>query len=159
MGLRFQFNLVLTVVFLLGLGISGLVSNNLLRNNARNDVVRSAELIIETARAVRSYTVDQVRPELSHHLQETFLPESVPAYAATTTIGLLPANYADFVYREAALNPTNPRNRATDWEADLIQEFQRTARLEELTGERETPGTYCSGKSDASRTASGRSPK
>lgn len=139
MGLRLQFNLVLTVVFVLGLGISGFVSNKLLRDNARDEVVRSAELMIQAARAVRTYTVDQVRPELSHHLEETFLPESVPAYAAASTIGLLPAKFAEFAYREATLNPTNPRNRAADWEADLIREFQRNPALEELTGERETP--------------------
>lgn len=139
MGLRLQFNLVLTVVFVLGLAISGFISNKLLRDNARDEVVRSAELMIVAARAVRSYTVDQVRPELSHHMDETFLPESVPAFAATSTIGSLPAKYAEFVYREATLNPTNPRNRATDWEADLIREFQRNPALEGLTGERETP--------------------
>lgn len=139
MGLRLQFNLVLTVVFVLGLGISGFISNKLLRDNARDEVVRSAELMIQAARAVRAYTVDQVRPELSHHLDETFLPESVPAYAAANTIGVLPAKFAEFAYREATLNPTNPRNRAADWEADLIREFQRNPALEELTGERDSP--------------------
>lgn len=139
MGLRLQFNLVLTVVFVLGLGISGFISNKLLRDNARDEVVRSAELMIQAARAVRAYTVDQVRPELSHHLDETFLPESVPAYAAANTIGVLPAKFAEFAYREATLNPTNPRNRAADWEADLIREFQRNPALEKLTGERDTP--------------------
>ena len=50
MGLRVRFNLVLTVVFLLGLALSGYVSYGLLQSNARADVVRNAELMIESAK-------------------------------------------------------------------------------------------------------------
>ncbi|MFQ5974291.1 MAG: DUF3365 domain-containing protein [Alphaproteobacteria bacterium] len=139
MGLRFRFNLVLTVVFLLGLVVSGFVSYSLLQRNARDEVVRDAELMIEAARAIRSYTVDEIRPELQYQLAHTFLPQTVPAYAATTTLGRLPAEYSEYVYKEATLNPTNPRDRATDWEADLIREFQRDDELKTLTGVRSTP--------------------
>ena len=55
MGLRFRFNLVLTLVFLLGLLVSGYVSYDLLQRNARDAVVRNANLMIESARAIRSY--------------------------------------------------------------------------------------------------------
>ena len=49
MGLRFRFNLVLTVVFVLGLLVSGLVSYDLLQRNARAEVIRNANLLIEAA--------------------------------------------------------------------------------------------------------------
>ncbi|MHA1536123.1 MAG: c-type heme family protein [Alphaproteobacteria bacterium] len=139
MGLRFRFNLALTVVFVFGLGASAYLSYGLLQNNARDEVVRNAELMIQTARAIRSYTVKQVRPQLKHHMVRVFLPQSVPAYAAAETLALLPAEYKDFVYKEATLNPTNPRNRASDWEADLIREFRRNAKLKTLSGQRQTP--------------------
>ena len=139
MGLRFRFNLVLTVVFLLGLALSGYVSYGLLQSNARAEVVRNAELMIESARAIRSYTVEEIRPELAHHLEKIFLPQSVPAYAATDTFGRLPEEYAEYAYKEATLNPTNPRDRATDWEADLIREFQHGKDIKTLTGVRATP--------------------
>ncbi|HZO22894.1 MAG TPA: DUF3365 domain-containing protein, partial [Steroidobacteraceae bacterium] len=42
-------------------------------------------------------------------------------------------------YKEATLNPTNPRDRATDWEADLIQKFRNDAHTHEIVGERDTP--------------------
>ena len=139
MGLRFRFNLALTVVFAIGIGVSAYLSYNLLQHNARDEVVRNAELMIRTARAIRSYTVKQVRPQLKHHMPRVFLPQSVPAYAATETLALLPAAYKDFVYKEATLNPTNPSNRASDWEADLIQEFKRNGNLKTLSGVRQTP--------------------
>jgi protein-histidine pros-kinase len=136
MGLRPRFNLTLLGVFIVGLVVAGLVSYDLLQRNARDEVVRSAQLMIQAARAVRTYTVDQVKPELAARLQETFLPQSVPAYAATEVVGLLPEQYRDFTYKEATLNPTNPRDRPTDWEADLIQAFRRDAGLTGLSGER-----------------------
>jgi HAMP domain-containing protein len=139
MSLRLRFNLVLTVVFLAGLVASGWVSYALLQGHARREVAHTAELMIEAAQAIRSYTVDEVRPHLDDKIHETFLPQTVPAYAATETLRRLPANFRDYLYKEATLNPTNPRNRAADWEADLVQAFQRTPEQTVLTGERQTP--------------------
>src|SRR5205085_11513430 len=41
-------------------------------------------------------------------------------------------------YKEAALNPTNPRNRAVDWEADLVNQFRGDAGQSEISGMRST---------------------
>lgn len=139
MGLRFRFNLALTAIFAIGIAASAYLSYGLLQDNARDEVVRNAELMIRTARAIRTYTVRQVRPQLKHHLQKVFLPQSVPAYAATETLALLPPEYRNFIYKEATLNPTNPRDRASDWEADLIREFKRDGKLNILSGVRQTP--------------------
>src|SRR5215813_1645801 len=139
MGLRLKFNLVLLVVFSLGLAITAYISWTLLQRNAREEVVRNADLMMEAALAIRAYTVDQVRPQLDLQLMRVFLPQSVPAYAATETLSQMKKKYVDYSYKEATLNPTNPRNRAADWEADLVQEFKNRAGLGEMIGERDTP--------------------
>jgi protein-histidine pros-kinase len=139
MGLRLKFNLVLLVVFILGLGVTAYISWDLLRKNAREEVVRNADLMMEAALAVRAYTIDQVRPQLDLQLMRVFLPQSVPAYAATETMSQIKKKYADYSYKEATLNPTNPRNRAADWEADLVHEFKDRSGLTEMIGERDTP--------------------
>ena len=139
MGLQTKFNLILTAIILPGLIISGMVSYTLLQRNARAEVVDIANLMIAAAQAVRGYTINQVRPLIDDQLDEVFLPESVPAYAATQTMNALPDAYRDFMYKEATLNPTNPRDRATDWEADLVQAFRNNPELGTLTGERATP--------------------
>jgi len=139
MGLRLKFNLVLLLVFALGFAITAYVSWNLLQQNAREEVVRNADLMMEAALAIRTYTVDQVRPQLDLQLMRVFLPQSVPAFAATETLGQIKKKYADYSYKEATLNPTNPRNRASDWEADLVHEFKNRAGLAEMIGERDTP--------------------
>ena len=63
----------------------------------------------------------------------------MPAYAATEIFNKLHAKYPDFSYKEATLNPTNPRDRAVDWESDIVQKFRSDDKVTELIGERETP--------------------
>ncbi len=138
MGLRLKFNLVLILVFLAGFGAAGLVSRQLLQDNARDEVVRNARLMMEAATSVRTYTINQIQPHLIKQLEEVFLPQTVPAYAATEAINQLQKKYPDYSYKEATLNPTNPRDRAADWEADIVQQFRQHADLKELVSERQS---------------------
>ncbi|HSI53124.1 MAG TPA: DUF3365 domain-containing protein [Ramlibacter sp.] len=137
MGLRLKFNLVLVVVFLAGFGAAGFISRQLLQENARDEVVRDARLMLEAAGSMRTYTVDQIRPHLIKQLEEVFLPQTVPAYAATETINTLRKQYTEYSYKEATLNPTNPRNRTADWEADVVNRFRNYPDVKEIVGERQ----------------------
>ena len=139
MGLRLKFNLILFLVFLMGFGVTGWISNELLQRNARDEIIRNAGLMMEAALAIRGYTVSQIRPNLEMQLMRVFLPQSVPAYAATETINELRKKHPDYSYKEATLNPTNPRNRATDWEADIVETFRNNPARKEIIGERDTP--------------------
>jgi HAMP domain-containing protein len=138
MGLRLKFNLVLAVVFAAGMLVSAYVSRELLQGNAKQETLRNAGLMMEAALAIRGYTVSQVKPHLDYALQEKFLPQTVPAYAATETFNSLRKKYPDFSYKEATLNPTNPRDRAVDWETDVVNAFRNRTETE-ITGERDTP--------------------
>ncbi|MGZ5584658.1 MAG: c-type heme family protein [Usitatibacter sp.] len=139
MGLRLKFNIVLALVFAAGMAVSAWVSHELLQRNATHEVLRNAGLMMDTALSVRGYTVSQVKPLLEAQLAETFLPQAVSAYAATETFNSLRKKYPDYTYKEATLNPTNPRDRALEWEADVVNAFRNTATLPELSGERDTP--------------------
>lgn len=138
MGLRLKFNLVLLLVFGAGLGLSAYVSRELLQKNAEDEVLRNAGVMMEAALSMRSYTVNQVRPNL-RPMDEEFLPQSVPSYGATEIMTQLRKTHPDFAYKEAALNPTNPRNRATEWEADIINAFRNKPEAKEFSGTRLTP--------------------
>lgn len=138
MGLRLKFNLVLVIVFLAGFAAAGFVSRELLQENARDEVVRDARLMMEAAGSMRTYTVDQIRPHLIKQLEEVFLPQTVPAYAATETINNLRKKYAEYSYKEATLNPTNPRDRAADWEADVVNRFRNYPDVKEVVAERQS---------------------
>jgi len=138
MGLRLKFNLVLLAVFLIGLGATGYVSYELLHRKAREEVVRNAGVMMEAALSMRGYTVAKVRPALPYDADK-FLPESVPAFAATEIMTLLRKKYPDYAYKEAALNPTNARNRAVEWEEDIINAFRTDPARGEISGVRDTP--------------------
>jgi methyl-accepting chemotaxis protein len=138
MGLRLKFNLVLLAVFVVGLGATGYVSYELLHRNAREEVLRNAGVMMEASLSMRHYTVANVRPLLPYDA-EKFLPESVPAFAATEIMTLLRKKYPDYSYKEAALNPTNPRNRAVEWESDIVNAFRNDAGRTEISGVRDTP--------------------
>jgi len=139
MKLMLKFNLVFAAVFVIGLLVTGIVMRELLARNAQDEVLQHARFMMEKASAVRSYTSSQIAPLLQEQMQQHFLPQSVPAFAAVEVLGKLQKIYPDYSYREATLNPTNPRDRAADWEADLIAEFKKTASQAEFVGQRDTP--------------------
>jgi protein-histidine pros-kinase len=139
MKLMWKFNAALAAVFVIGLLVTGLVSYGVLQANAREEILDNARVMMESALSSRSYTNSQITPLLETQLRYSFLPQSVPAYAATEQFNDLRKKYPDYGYKEATLNPTNPRDRATDWEADVVNQFRNGQAKTELVGERETP--------------------
>ena len=139
MKLTLKFNLVLIVVFSIGLAVTALLSWNILQQNAKKEVIERAGLMMESALAVRGYTVSEIRPLLRLQMKKVFVPQSVPAYAATQTFNKLREKHPQYAYKEATLNPSNPRNRAVDWEADIVQVFRNNPDHKEIIGVRTTP--------------------
>jgi protein-histidine pros-kinase len=109
-----------------------------------------ANLMMETTLSTRAYTAQQIKPLLTKNQPKppltrqqahdaVFLPQTVPAYAATEIFNFVHKDYPDYAYKEATLNPTNPRDRATDWEADVVNTFRNDPSLKTFSGERTTP--------------------
>jgi hypothetical protein len=109
MGLRLKFNLVLLVVFVAGLGVTGYVSYELLHQNARDEVLRNAGVMMEASLSMRNYTVSQVRPNLAVD-PDKFLPQSVPAFGATEIMSLLQHSTLDHQLNPAFLENASPRS-------------------------------------------------
>jgi HAMP domain-containing protein len=139
MKLLVKFNLVFIAVFLLGWLATGAVTRSLLDRHAQQEVLQHARFLLEKALAVRSYTSSQVAPLLETQMRYGFLPQSVPAFSATEVLAKLQKAYPEYSYKEATLNPTNPRDRAVAWEADVIGEFKKAPETKEFVGERDTP--------------------
>ncbi|WP_306392247.1 Tll0287-like domain-containing protein [Telluria beijingensis] len=133
-----KFNIVFLTIFAIGFGAASAVTNYLLQENAREETLESARVLMQSALAARSYTSGQVVPLLETRLKYEFVPQSIPSYAATEQLSHLLKQYPDFSYKEATLNPTNPRDRASDWEADLVNTLRAKPDLKELVGERVT---------------------
>lgn len=140
MKLLVKFNLLFIILFGAGVGITALISHSFLRRNARDEVVKQAELMMETSTSTRRYTEQQIKPLLASRQEQStkFVAQTVPAFAAVNTFNYLRKNYPEYSYREPALNPTNPADRAVDWEADIINYFRTHPEEQLLIGERES---------------------
>jgi HAMP domain-containing protein len=165
MRLLAKFSLIYAIVFGFGFGATAYLLYHHLQENAREQVLHDARLLMEAALAVRTYTIEQVTPALTTAAapatgasgdsaaaalrdlcakegivpRPEFHPQTIPAFAATEMFLQLRKNYPDYFYKEAALDPTNPRDRASDWEEDVIREFRNHPRLTAFDGQRDTP--------------------
>lgn len=138
MGLRLKFNLILAACFLVGLGASSLLFHNMAQRNAIEQLHGQIEVLRSQALAVRSYTSEEIRPLLSDMSDVQFLPQTVPSFSAQTVFQKFKVQHPAFYYKEAALNPTNPSDRATEWERDLINRLAADTTLKEIVSIRET---------------------
>jgi len=136
MKLLVKMNLALVVIFALGLGFTYKFVESILQDNAKHEVITHARLMMEAAMNARNYTTREIKPLLAEMLTTQFLPQSVPSYAATQSFLNLRENYSDYTYKEATLNPTNPRDRVVEWESDIVQNLRDHEALTELIGER-----------------------
>jgi HAMP domain-containing protein len=139
MSLLVRINLALSVVFVAAALIAGYACRTILEANAQREVFAEAGLMMDSALAIRDYTANEILPLLSERIQSEFPPQSVPFYAATQNFLRLRERHPEYTYKEATLNPTNPRDRAADWEGDIIQRFRNDAQSREMVGERDTP--------------------
>jgi protein-histidine pros-kinase len=139
MSLLLRINAALAAVFLVAALISGYVCWNMLEANASREVLAEAGLMMDSAAAVRTYTSNEIVPLLGDRMKDEFLPQSVPSYSATQNFLKFHENHPDYAYKEATLNPTNPRDRAVDWESDIIQRFRNDENTKEVVGVRDTP--------------------
>jgi len=124
MSLNTKFSIITLALLVVGLGAVFGIFWNGIRENAKTEVVQQARLIAAEAVAVRTYTFNEIRPLLAAQSQTRFLPHTIPAFAAATTQRDLGKTFPGYSYKEAALNPTNPADRATAEEKEIIDSFR-----------------------------------
>ncbi len=139
MKLLVKFNLLFVLVMVLGLAASGFITRNRLQESAQEEVLNNARLLMEKLLSVRAYTSGQITKLLQTQMKYEFLPQSVPSFSATEVLATLRTKYPEFSYKEATLNPTNPRDRADSWEVDIVNQFRNSADMKEFVGQRDTP--------------------
>lgn len=139
MGIRLKFNLGLLAVFVLAFTGAAIFLDRQFKASARDGVIQNARIMLSAANAVRRYTSEEIAPIVTRGDPAWISPIIIPSYAAQTNFRAVRADHPDYTYKEAALNPTNPADRAQDWEADFINAFRNNPALTSLNGERNTP--------------------
>jgi HAMP domain-containing protein len=133
-----KLTLLLCSLFLVIILFCGFFLSAILERNAQQVISDNANLLMQTMLAVREYTSTQVNPELASRLETEvqFLPQTVPGYSAREVFENLrkKPNYQDFFYKEATLNPSNLRDKADEFETEIITAFRRQPQLKETRG-------------------------
>ena len=139
-----QFTLLLTLIFLGSIILSGITLSQAMHRKAEDEVSTKAEILAQTMNAVRSYTSEHVAPLLQEQLATSskFISETVPAYSALEVFDNFRSQpeHRNYIYREATLNPTNPRDKADEFEAKLVAQFREKPDLKQLSGYRNMDG-------------------
>ena len=89
MKLLLKFNLIYLLAMAVGVSLSGWIGRGLLQDQAQQEVLGGARLLMEQASAVRNYTSTQITALLQEQLKTQFLPQSVPSYSATEVLATL----------------------------------------------------------------------
>ncbi|MEW6340686.1 MAG: DUF3365 domain-containing protein [Paraburkholderia sp.] len=140
LSLAIKFNLVFVAIFAIGLTATGFVADRVLQQQALEETRHDADVLTSAAAAMQNYTAQHITPLLATQIKYSFVPESVPAYSAIEMLGTLKSAFPNFSYKSTMLNPTNPRDRPTDWEAQVIARLHDRPELKEMTGQRPGPG-------------------
>jgi HAMP domain-containing protein len=142
-GLRLRFNLILAGCYILGLCLSLIPFYQLSRQEALEQLQGQIDVLRAQALSVRKYTSDEIVPLLADQSSLQFLPQTVPSFSAQTAFRNFRDHYPEFFYKEAALNPTNPADLATDWEKEIIERLRANVDLKRDVQIRQTDkGAY-----------------
>jgi hypothetical protein len=121
----------------------GLLQARYERNQtAERETITRANMLLSTMNSVRRYTTSNVRPALTTRYGGEFVREMVPGFSAKAVFEEFrkDATYKDFLYKEAAPNPTNRANKADDFERGLVERFKTDPNEKELQGRRVVNG-------------------
>jgi HAMP domain-containing protein len=136
MGLKTKFNLVLLVAFLVGLSLAAGFSYAVVSDNARREVLQEAAIMMGQASVISNFTDHEIAPLLAEQQKLRFAPQGIPFFVAQSNFRELQKQFPDYTYREPATNPTNPEDRPTDWQADIIDVFAHDPKLTEFVSQR-----------------------
>lgn len=141
MKLLARFNLIFIVIFGCGMFVSAWLANRFLQQEAEDRVYAEAQLMTETASSTRRYAEEQIKPLIAklQKREPNFLPQIVPTYSSIQVFQYLHKANPQYTYKDAMLNPTNPADRATDWETDVVNAFRNDPALHPLMRERDSP--------------------
>ena len=138
MKLQAKFNLAMAGAFILGLGLAAVLSYQIANANARREVMQQAALIASEGDGVSIYTDQEIGPLLAKASPDSFAPQTIPFLAAQNVFRRIQKDWPAYSYKIAALNPTNPADRAADWEGDIINTFRNDPKLPQLVSQRQT---------------------
>ena len=128
MSLLYKFVSIVLLILSSGLVATGFMAYHQLDRLAENQVQQQAKLMMRAALATRDYTNNHIKKLVKKFPQTNeFVPETVPAFAAMTTLKsiLEDSDFKEYKYREPSQKPTNRDDDADDYEKILLKDFRQ----------------------------------
>ena len=139
-----RFTVLLSLVFISSIILTGVILSQAVQHKAKTEVAAQGRLLMAMMISVRDYTSKNINPLLNYKLETEpkFIPETVPAFSATTVFQNLIQNqkYKDFFYKEAVINPTNLRDKADNFEIEIVEQFRNQSDIPEVSNFRNRSG-------------------
>jgi methyl-accepting chemotaxis protein len=139
-----QFTLLLSLIFITGIGLGGFALSKALEHKALTEMNARGQMAMHMINSVSSYTSNDIAPLITQLAdpETTFIPETIRSIAARRVFENFKGNwqYKDLLYKQATLNPTNPDDQADLFEAKLIEQFERDRSLTTLSDLRSPSG-------------------
>jgi HAMP domain-containing protein len=136
--LQTKFNLSLSAAFVIGLALAAAFAFKISGDTARRDVLNEAALMASEGEGASKYTDQEVAP-LLNKAGTAFAPQAIPFLAAQDEFRRVKKDWPDYSYKDAALNPTDPADKAAVWEAAIINRFRADPALKQIISQRDTP--------------------
>ena len=139
-----KFTLLLSLVFIGAIFFTGWILSQAIQQKAETQVIYRGRLLMATMNSVREYTSDHVNPLLKAQVETSskFIPEIIPTFSAIKVFENFKSKpeYSEYSYKEAVLNPTNPRDQADEFDKELIELFQKEPNSQDTFGFRKMEG-------------------
>lgn len=137
LSLKNKFNLLLILIFLVGVSISGLALSKILYQQTEQRLTEQGKILMEMMEEVKYYTSENFLG--LYHQEgnpENFHVSLIPAYAAKTIFGNFQntSEFQNYRYKEATINPTNLDDLPNEFETQLIANFKQDSNLSLLSG-------------------------
>ncbi|BAY07786.1 c-type heme family protein [Calothrix sp. NIES-2098] len=132
-----QFTLLLSLIFISGIGLGGFALSKALEQKALVEMNARGQMAMHIINSVSSYTSNDIAPLITQlaDSQTKFIPETIPSISARRVLENFKVNwqYKDLTYKQATLNPTNLNDQADLFEAKLVERFESDRTLKTLS--------------------------
>ncbi|MBO9998800.1 MAG: response regulator [Cyanobacteria bacterium SID2] len=144
--LETKFTALLLLVFCGGILLSGIVLSSAMQHQTEEIAIDRAQMLVTSINAIRKYMTDELAPQLAQPEtpQEKFPLEVFPGHAVQRVFENFRRQeaYRNYIYKNAASNPTNPQNKADAFESQLLDRFRDNPALDRLSGYRNLNGEH-----------------
>lgn len=131
-----RFALAVILIYIVSLPIISTITYLILKQNAINYAYNTARLYLITFNATRHYVGDELRPVLQKELPSgKFILEGMSrSYVAGSITRRVLQDLPGYSFKNASLNPRNPKNKADEFETLIINEFRSRREMKEWKG-------------------------